>query len=279
MHRFDFIAMLLSPVSGLVFAFGALFGSFFNVCIYRIPRGIFWKTSRSQCPSCDTAIPSWHNIPILSWIILRGKAACCGSRISVQYPLVEFGTAVLWVIVYWSFPFLVGSGGNVVFDSAELLRFAHALIFCSVLLICSVIDLEHQIIPDVLSLPMIALAPVVACFHPELDLKSSLIGIVLGGGIFYAVAWIYFLIRKEYGLGLGDVKLLAGIGGWLGYQAVLTTIFWASMLGSLIGISVILISRTKKDMKLKLPFGPFLSLAAIAFLLFGRQLADYLITF
>ena len=279
MHRFDLIAMLLSPASWFVFAFGALFGSFFNVCIYRIPRDIFWKTSRSHCPGCGTPIPSWHNIPILSWLFLRGKAACCGTKISVQYPLVELGTAVLWVTIYWSFPFVSLSDGNVVFNSADLLRFAHGIVFCSVLLICSVIDLEHQIIPDVLSLPMIALAPLVACFHPELDLKSSLIGIVMGGGIFYAVAWIYFLIRKEYGLGLGDVKLLAGIGGWLGYQAVLTTIFWASMLGSIIGISLILISRKKRDMKLKLPFGPFLSVAAIVLLLFGHQLTDYLITF
>jgi leader peptidase (prepilin peptidase)/N-methyltransferase len=279
MHRFDLIAMLLSPVSWFVFAFGALFGSFFNVCIYRIPREIFWKKSRSHCPACDAPIPSWHNVPILSWLFLRGRAACCGTRISVQYPLVELGTAVLWVIIYWSFPFFSATDGNIIFDSAELLRFAHALIFASVLLICSVIDLEHQIIPDVLSLPMIALAPVVALFHPELDMKSCLIGIFLGGGLFYAVAWIYFLVRKEYGLGLGDVKLLAAIGGWLGYQAVLTTIFWASMLGSIIGISAILISRKKKDLKLKLPFGPFLSLAAIVLLLFGRYLSNYVITF
>jgi len=279
MHRIDFIALFLNPFSWVVFAFGCLFGSFFNVCIYRIPRKIFWKTSRSHCPACDAAIPSWHNIPVVSWLFLRGKAACCGARISIQYPLVEFGTGVLWVLVYATFPFVLLNTGSLAVDSAELLRFAHALVFSSVLLICSVIDLEHQIIPDVLSLPLIAMAPLAAMFHPELDLKSCVIGIVLGGGLFYAIAWIYFLVRKEYGLGLGDVKLLAGIGGWLGYQAVLTTIFWASMLGSIIGVTVIMLSRKKTDMKLKLPFGPFLSLAAIVLLLFGSQLTDYIITF
>ena len=278
MQRFDFITMLLSPATWFVFAFGCLFGSFFNVCIYRIPRGIFWKTSRSHCPACSLSIPSWHNIPVFSWIFLRGKAACCGAKISIQYPLVELGTAVLWVTVYWCFPFIFRLDGTLVLNSAELLRFAHALVFSSVLLICSVIDLEHQIIPDALSLPMIALSPIVAWFHPELDLKSSIIGIFLGGGLFYAVAWIYFLVRKQYGLGLGDVKLLAAIGGWLGYQAVATTIMWASLVGSVIGITFILISR-QKNFQLKIPFGPFLSGAAVVYLLFGRHLVDYLFPF
>ncbi len=278
MLSFDFTRLLLNPIAWLVFGFGCLFGSFFNVCIYRIPRKIFWKSSRSHCPACEAPIPSWHNIPILSWVFLRGKAACCGAKISVQYPLVELGTGVLWFAVFACFPFLTWDGGSFGFEPHESLRFAHALIFSSVLLICSVIDFEHQIIPDVLSLPLIVTAPLVAFLHPELDLRSSLFGIFLGGGLFYAVAWIYFFVRKDYGLGLGDVKLLAGIGGWLGYQAVLTTIFWASLLGSVVGISAMILARSR-DMKLKLPFGPFLSLAAIVLLLFGRYFAEYIISF
>jgi leader peptidase (prepilin peptidase)/N-methyltransferase len=195
----------------------------------------------------------------------------------VQYPLVEFGSACLFVLVYWAYPFLIHSGaGQLVVDSAEFLRFIHAAVFCSLLLICSVIDLELQIIPDVISLPMIAVSPLVAWLHPELDLRSSPIGIVLGGGIFYAIAWAYVLIRKEYGLGLGDVKLLAAIGGWLGYQAILTTIFWASILGAVIGLAVMLITG-QRNLKLKLPFGPFLSFAAILYHLFGRALTDVVI--
>jgi leader peptidase (prepilin peptidase)/N-methyltransferase len=278
MHSFDFTRLLQDPVAWVIFLSGLLFGSFFNVCIYRIPREMFWKTSRSHCPNCDAPIPSWHNIPLISWLFLRGKAACCGARISIQYPLVELGTGILWLVIYACFPFVSLDDGQWVFETHQSLRFAHAVAFASVLLICSVIDLEHQIIPDVLSLPLIALSPVVAAFHPELDLKSSLLGIFMGGGLFYAVAWIYFLIRKDYGLGLGDVKLLAGIGGWLGYQSVLTTIFWASLLGSLVGISAIVFTRAK-GLKLKLPFGPFLSLAAVVYLLFGTHLSNLIISF
>lgn len=279
MQRPDLLSFLLSPLTCFFFVLGALLGSFFNVCIYRIPRQIFWKSHRSFCPTCEKSLPFWHNIPILSWLILRGKAACCGAKISLQYPLVELGSACLLVLIYWTFPFMLHSeGGQLVIDSAEFLRFIHAAVFSSLLLICSVIDLEHQIIPDVISLPMIAASPLVAWLHPELDIKSSLIGIFLGGGIFYGIAWAYVLIRKEYGLGLGDVKLLAAIGGWLGFQSVLTTIFWASILGALVGIICIVVSG-QRDLKLKLPFGPFLSVAAVAFHLFGRALSDIVITF
>ncbi|RYZ87364.1 MAG: prepilin peptidase [Proteobacteria bacterium] len=163
-------------------------------------------------------------------------------------------------------------------SGTRLLRFGHALIFCSVLLICSVIDLEHQIIPDVLSLPLIALSPLAAWLHPELDLKSSFLGILLGGGVFYAIAWLYFLIRKKYGLGLGDVKLLAAIGGWLGYQSIVTTMLWSSVLGSIIGLGAIAATRGK-DLQIALPYGPFLSIAAVSYLLFARELSAFLFPF
>ncbi len=274
----ELLPILCSPLSYIFLCLGLLMGSFFNVCIYRIPRGIFWKEKRSVCPHCGVMIPFWHNVPLLSWIFLRGKAACCGGRISIQYPLVELATGLLFVLIYWKFPFVLRWDGQLAIDPRDFLRFAHALVFCSVLLICSVIDLEHQIIPDVLSLPMIALTPLVVWVHPDLDWKSALLGVVLGGGVFYAIAWIYYLVRREAGLGMGDVKLLAAIGGWLGYQAILTTVFWASILGSIVGISVILISK-KMDMKTRLPFGPFLSFAAVCYHLFGHQLADVIITF
>ncbi|MFY7929728.1 MAG: prepilin peptidase, partial [Oligoflexus sp.] len=251
----DLTLVLQSPLTYFWASFGALMGSFFNVCIYRIPRKIFWQSSRSMCPHCGTAIPFWHNIPLLSWLILRGRAACCQGRISVQYPLVELGTALLFASVYWCFPFIQRWDGQLLVDSSEVLRFGHALVFTSLLLICSVIDLEHQIIPDVLSLPMIAATPLVIYLHPDLDWKSGLLGVLLGGGVFYAIAWIYYLIRKESGLGMGDVKLLAAIGGWLGYQSILTTVFWASILGSLVGIGVIILSK-RFDMKTRIPFGP-----------------------
>lgn len=267
-----------SPLTWFFFVLGALFGSFFNVCIYRIPRKIFFAEARSVCPHCQAPIPIWHNIPILSWILLRGRARCCGAKISVQYLVVEVATALLFATIYWIFPFIVRWDGGLVLDPPEMMRFFHALIFTSLLFICSVIDFEHQIIPDVLSLPMILLTPLVVYLHPDLDWKSALIGILVGGGSLYTVAWLYYLIRRDYGLGMGDVKLLAAIGGWLGWQSILTTIFWGSILGSLVGLGVIIV-RKRVDLKIRLPFGPFLSIAAAAYLLFGQFLAEYLITF
>jgi leader peptidase (prepilin peptidase) / N-methyltransferase len=269
---------LQSPLTWIFFVLGALMGSFYNVCIYRIPRKIFFAKARSVCPSCGAPIPFWHNIPIISWFVLRGRAACCGSRISVQYAFVEIFSAILFATVYWIFPFVIHWEGGLLFDSPDLLRCIHALVFTSLLLICSVIDLEHQIIPDVLSLPMLLATPLVVFLHPDLDWKSALIGVLVGGGSLYTVAWLYYLIRRDYGLGMGDVKLLAAIGGWLGYQSILTTIFWGSILGSLVGVGVI-IFRRKMDLKIRLPFGPFLATAAASYLLFGQFLAEYLITF
>lgn len=274
----ELILHLQSPLTWLFFVLGAMMGSFYNVCIYRIPRRIFFAQARSVCPSCGAPIPFWHNIPILSWIFLRGRARCCGAKISVQYFLVELFTAILFATVYWIFPFVIRWDTGLVIDAAEMIRCFHALAFTSLLLICSVIDFEHQIIPDVLSIPMVLATPLVVYLHPDLDWKSALIGVLIGGGSLYTVAWLYYLIRRDYGLGMGDVKLLAAIGGWLGYQSILTTIFWGSILGSFIGLGVIIFKR-KMDLKIRLPFGPFLSIAAASYLLFGQFLAEYLITF
>lgn len=266
--------LLLSPVSWVLFVFGACIGSFLNVCIYRIPRNIFFKSSRSFCPSCEKEIPFWLNVPIISWLAMLGRARCCGTRISVQYPLVEFFTGLMFVVIYWRFPFVQSYTDGLVIDSEWFLRFSHATIFFCLLLVCSVIDIHLQIIPDKLSLPMIALAPVIAALHPELTLASSLLGIVVGGGVLYLVAWLYYLVRREIGLGFGDVKLLAAIGGWLGYESIFATIFVSSTLGSLIGLLIMIILRSS-NMKIKLPFGPFLSLGAMTYLLFGQTLQEF----
>ncbi|NRA69053.1 MAG: prepilin peptidase [Pseudobacteriovorax sp.] len=265
---------ITSPISWIALIGGACLGSFLNVCIYRIPKGIFWRDSRSRCPHCGAPMPLWHNIPVFSWILLRGKAACCGNKISPQYPLVELFSAVSMVFIYWTFPFVIDLP-SFQFDSAETLRFFHASIFFSLLLVCSVIDIHLQIIPDVLSLPMVAATPLIIFFHPELDWKSGLYGVIFGGGVLYAVAITYYFVRKEVGLGMGDVKLLAGIGGWLGYQSLLPTLFIASVTGAVFGIALMLITRSV-NLKLKVPFGPFLAAGAMLFLLYGQQINEFL---
>lgn len=270
------VTYLSHPYTLIFFVFGCILGSFFNVCILRIPEGTFWKTLRSSCPKCLEPIPWWLNIPILSWLFLRGKARCCGAKISSQYPLVEFFTGVGFAVLYWQFPFLINIDGDVFIDYADLTRLIHALVFFSVLLICSVIDLRLMIIPDVLSLGMIVFSPVWVFFHPELDWQSSLYGVLAGGGVLYAVAWLYWILRKQAGMGMGDVKLLAGMGGWLGYQSIFPTIFYASITGSLAGLIILLISK-KSDLKFEIPFGPFLAFGGMLYLLYGSSVIDFVL--
>ncbi len=255
----------------MLFVLGSVFGSFFNVCILRIPEGTFWQKQRSTCPQCDTTIPFYHNIPILSFFLLRGRSACCQKPISWQYPLVELAGGLIFGLVFIKFPFVKVINQDVSFQPDLVIRYIHAVVFCSLLLVASVIDLYHMIIPDVISLGMIVLSPIVAYFHPSLTLIDSGLGVILGGGFLYLIAWLYWIIRKEIGMGFGDVKLLAGIGGWLGYKAVFPTIFYSSILGAGIGIIFIIISKNR-SLKTAIPFGPFLALGAILHLLFGYNL-------
>jgi len=269
-------AYLASPLTWICFLFGAILGSFLNVCILRIPEGTFLKHARSICPACGAPIPWYLNVPIFSWLMLRGKARCCGARISVQYPLVELLTAVMFVIIYWKFPFVIFGGGPVSWDYPNILRAAHAAIFVSLLIVCAVIDLRLMIIPDVITLPMIVLTPLVVYLSPDLDWVSALIGVVAGGLSLYAIAWFYWLIRREVGMGMGDVKLLAAIGGWLGYQAVIPTIFYGSLLGAITGIAVMVATR-RLSLRTAIPFGPFLAVGAIMHLIIGPYLQELLL--
>ena len=259
-EKLFFLPYLWLPVTWIIFGFGAVFGSFLNVCIIRIPQKSFFSPPRSTCPHCSKPIPIWLNIPILSWLLLRGMSQCCKKKISWQYPVVELLTAILTVICYWQHPFVPNDPPYTFWHQTTLLRFGHLLLFTYVLLVCSVIDIRLQIIPNVISLPMIAMSPIVAIIHPDLDLYSSTIGIIAGGGSLYLISWLYYLFRKEIGLGMGDVKLLGAIGGWLGYQAIIPTVFVGSITGSLVGVLLLLMK--KGSLKMAVPFGPFLSIGA-----------------
>ncbi len=262
---------LVSPITWIVFMFGAIVGSFLNVCIYRIPEGTFFKHARSVCRGCGAPIPMYLNVPILGWLFLRGKARCCGVKLSPQYPLVELLAAIAFVVIYWKYPFIALKGGTIEWHYADAIRCAHAVIFCSLLIVVSAIDFRLMIIPDVISLPMIVLTPVVVWLHPDLDWLSATLGVAIGGFSLYAIAWIYWLIRHEVGMGMGDVKLLAAIGGWLGYQAIIPTVFYGSILGAASGLVFIAASR-KMTLKAAIPFGPFLALGAIIHLIIGPYL-------
>lgn len=235
--------------------FGAIIGSFLNVVIYRLPRGQSLVHPPSRCRACGYSLRWFDNIPIVSWLLLRGRCRSCGVAVSWQYPIVEFITAVLFLVVAWQTP--IGS-----------LLAARLLLVC-VLIVLFGIDLEHQILPNSITLPGIVVGLLFSLVNPP-GWQAAAIGAVVGGGILYGIAWGYYLWRREEGMGMGDVKMLAMIGAFLGWKAVLLTLVLGSFSGAIIG--VLLMSMQKGDMKFALPFGTFLALGSLAAMLFGDPL-------
>lgn len=242
------------------FVFGALVGSFLNVCIYRMPEGISIVSPPSRCPQCLTRIRPTENIPIISYVVLRAHCRTCGAAISPRYPLVEVLGGLLAVIIVLRFGV----------TPAALLYFS----FAAALLVITFIDLDHQIIPDAISLPGIAIG-LTASFvvHGTPPPLHSAAGILVGGGILYAVAVGYEWMTGTEGMGFGDVKLLAMIGAFLGWRAVPLCLLLASLSGSVIGLGVMLLRG--KDRKFPIPFGPFLAAGALIALLFGDAIIDW----
>ena len=239
-----------------VFILGSVIGSFLNVCIYRIPAGESIVFPGSRCPHCGTEIRWYQNIPILSYLLLRGRCAACGVSISLRYPLIEALTGGVFLLIAWRF---------------GLQSFVPLLwILAAALVVITFIDFDHQIIPDVISLPGIVIGFLASFAIPWVSWSASLLGILAGGGSLYLVAVIYELLTKKEGMGGGDVKLLAMIGAWLGWNAVFPVIFFSSLLGTLVGVPLMLIKRA--DGKLAIPFGPFLALGALLYLLWGPLL-------
>jgi len=242
----------------IVFVFGAVVGSFLNVCIYRLPKGESVVFPPSHCQNCDYKIRWYDNIPILSYLVLRGSCRQCGTSISAQYPLVEFLNGALALALFLKFGLSTG--------------FAVLFVLCSALVVITFIDLEHQIIPDVISLPGIVIG-FLCSFITGFGWLNSLIGIVVGGGSLLLVAYGYQAIAKKDGMGGGDIKLLAMLGAFLGWKGVLFIIFVGSLLGSVIGVSLMLVQ--KKDSTLAIPFGPFLASGALVFIFFGREIVNW----
>ncbi len=246
-----------SPELGIfIFIAGLCIGSFLNVCIYRIPASQSIVTPPSSCPKCGYRIRYYDNIPVLSYLFLRGKCRKCGVSISPRYPLVELMTGLFALGVYFRFGL----------SPAALVCF----IFIATLIVISFIDIDHRIIPDIISLPGIPVFFIASFALPSVTWKDALLGILIGGGSLYIVAWTYMAVTKREGMGGGDIKLLAMMGGLIGWQGVLFTIFVSSAVGTLAGL--ILMAATRKNMKLAVPFGPFLALGAVTHIFFGQRL-------
>ena len=249
------------PLSFYIFAFifGAVIGSFLNVCIYRLPEEKSVVFPPSACPNCGYQIRWYDNIPIFSFLLLRAKCRSCKTPISWRYPLVEALNGTLTLLLFMKY--------------GPSLPFLALLIFCSSLVVITFIDLDHQIIPDEISLPGIVIGFIFSFFLPWSGWLNSLSGILLGGGSLFLVAWGYEKLTGKEGMGGGDIKLLAMMGGFLGWRSVLFIIFAASLVGSVIGVSTMLIQ--KKDGKLAIPFGPFLAFGAILYIFYGRQIITW----
>lgn len=246
----------------VVAAVGLVIGSFLNVCIYRLPRGqsVVWPASR--CPSCHRALVWYENIPVLSYLALRGACRTCHARISPVYPLVELLTAVVFLATLVQ----VGVG----------LLLAVRLVFACAMIVLAFIDLRHRILPNAITVPGIVAGLVASAVVPP-GWLASLIGILAGGGILLLIAWIYERVRHQEGLGMGDVKMLAMIGAFLGWKLMLLTLVLSSLLGSVVGLLVIL--AAKGDMKHALPFGTFLAAGALVASLTGDAIITWYLGF
>jgi leader peptidase (prepilin peptidase)/N-methyltransferase len=242
-----------------VFIFGLCIGSFLNVCIYRLPESKSIVQPRSMCPHCGALIHFYDNIPILSYIALKGKCRHCSASIALRYPLVELISGAFALVVFLKY--------GIQLDA--LIYYA----FIATLLVITFIDIDHRIIPDVITLPGIPIFLAASFALRQISFVDSILGIFVGGGSLFLVAWLYHLITKKEGMGGGDIKLLAMIGAVIGWKGVLFTIFVASAVGTLSGLLIMLKSR--KTMKLAVPFGPFLAIGGIAYILFGPQLIKW----
>lgn len=251
----------------MALALGACTGSFLNVAIYRLPRGESVVAPRSHCTRCERIIPWYDNIPVLSWILLRGRCRGCQEPFSIRYPIVEALTGVLLFVLWLQFGL-----------SPAL---AFAFYFACSLLVVTYIDLDHRLILDKITLPGIAVGLLFALVVPPAEVRwaavqSWAIGTLVGGGILWLVAWAYELATGREGMGGGDIKLLAMIGAFLGWQGVLLSLLLASFIGSIVGFGW-MIARGA-DAKLAIPFGPFLSLGALVALLWGDSIIRWYIS-
>ena len=267
-------------IAFIIFVFGLIIGSFLNVCILRIPIAESVVLPPSHCPSCGTPIKPYDNIPVVSWLVLAGRCRKCKARISAMYPMVEVGTGLLFLACYLVF------GIN-----AEALKWA---IFAALLIVLTITDLRERILPDKVNFAGLGLGLLLSLFTrpvdgaslwlanhlfayppPEaaLSFTDALIGAGVASGLLWLVAEGYFRARGREGMGLGDVKMMAMAGAFLGLQRALLTILLGSLLGSIIGIAVIAIGRKERDFEL--PFGTFLGAGAMLVVFFGSPALDW----
>ncbi len=247
------------PVLLFVGVFGLMIGSFLNVCIARLPQGESVVTPGSRCPKCKTPINWYDNVPVLGYLMLGGKCRACHAPISIRYPIVEVITSMAFVLQAIAF-------------LDDLVLLASRIVFTAMLIVLFGTDYDTQRLPNVITLPGIVVGLVFSLFAPP-GIVASLIGAALGAGILAAVRWLWRRLRGVDGMGLGDVKMLAMIGAFLGWRQVWVVLFLASLTGAVIGIA--LTARQGRSMQTRLPFGTFLAIAAYVASIVGERLLTW----
>jgi leader peptidase (prepilin peptidase)/N-methyltransferase len=240
---------------------GLAVGSFLNVCVHRIPRSQSLMFPPSRCPACEYQLRWFDNIPVVSYAAIGGRCRKCRARISIRYPLVELATMALFVV-----------HGEVFGWSALLVP---RLLFACAMVVLFAIDLEHHLLPNIITLPGIAIGLISSTVLPP-GLVDALIGVALGGGVLWLIGEAYYRYSGHEGMGGGDVKMLAMIGAFLGWKLVLVTLVFSSVAGSIVGLLVILIKRG--GMKYALPYGTFLALGALTASLAGERIVNWYVS-
>jgi leader peptidase (prepilin peptidase)/N-methyltransferase len=265
-----------------VFVFGALVGSFLNVVILRLPPMLEydWRCQcrellelepdasdrppgialgRSRCPKCGHVISAWENIPLVSYGVLAGKCSACKTRISPRYPAVEFATAILFSITIWHF--------------GTSLQGTTALLLTASLIVMAVIDIDHQLLPDNLTLPVLWAGLLLNLGSVHTDLASSVIGAIAGYTVLWSVYQVFRLLTGKEGMGYGDFKLLAALGAWMGWQSLPLIVLLSSVVGAIVGLVLMGAGKLKRDKPM--PFGPFIAAAGWIALIWGQNIIDY----
>ena len=236
--------------------FGLLVGSFLNVLIHRLPREESVVRPGSHCPACGGTIRPLDNVPVISWLFLRGRCRTCRAPISVRYPFVELSNGGLWVAAFWRSP--------------SMADFLSGAFLCSACLTLAWIDADFQILPDAITLTGMVAGLGLSLLSVERTLRGAVVGAAVGAGALYLVGWGWSRIRNVEAMGLGDVKMLGMVGAFLGLWGVFVTVFLGSVLGSVVGLSLVFSRRG--SLATALPFGVYLAVGAIAAYFFGSPL-------
>ena len=232
--------------AGVAFALGLAFGSFLNTFVYRVPLGVD-LLRRSFCPECGVPISWYQNLPLASFLVLFGRCSTCREPIPWRYPMVELLGGIILTSSFWYWGLSATA--------------ASTALFSYVMLALALIDVDHRVLPNVITIPGAAIGFLLSFLDPRVAWYDSLIGVVAGAGLLYVVAFAYLKARGREGMGMGDVKMMLLVGAFLGWQGALMTIFLGSLLGSVVGSGVIIFSR--KGWEYALPFGTFLAVAAV----------------